>query len=200
MKKLIIFLGASLVATLAQAQIVLDNFNTGTASGSTSAAVLGYTSSWVGQVTQNATTITVGGSANNDNGWGATGLNLNATGLNWVTVTLQRDAVDTGLSFTIQFIDSSLNTQVVSSQLSNFGLGSLTTVSIPVAWTIDQTSITDWNIGGGTPSPGSASYKVTFDNLSLTSTAAVPEPATYAALAGVMALGFVAYRRRQQAA
>jgi len=36
--------------------------------------------------------------------------------------------------------------------------------------------------------------------LQTASIAAIPEPSTYAAIAGVLALGFVAYRRRQQAA
>jgi hypothetical protein len=42
----------------------------------------------VGNTTQNATTLTVGGNARDDNGWGATGLSLNATGMNVLTVTL----------------------------------------------------------------------------------------------------------------
>jgi hypothetical protein len=37
---------------------------------------------------------------------------------------------------------------------------------------------------------------IAFDNLTVTGTA-VPEPSTYAALAGLFALGFVAYRRRK---
>jgi hypothetical protein len=46
---------------------------------------------------------------------------------------------------------------------------------------------------------GSASNSLGVASLS-TAAAAVPEPATYAAIAGMMALGAVAYRRRQQAA
>jgi len=48
-----------------------------------------------------------------------------------------------------------------------------------------------WQGDGGT---------VVFDNLSYTPTSAVPEPSTYAAFAGALALGFAAWRRRRLAA
>jgi hypothetical protein len=174
----------------AQAQIILDNFNTGTATG----AVVGSTS-WVGQVTQNATTITVGGTANDDNGWGTTSASVNATGMSFVTFTAQRDSGNAASSLTIQFEDVSLNTQVYSFSTSAFSIGSLSTVSVALAWTggFDPTQITGWNIGGGAASPGSSAFRMTFDNLALT---AVPEPSTYAAILGGLALGFAAWRRR----
>lgn len=189
MKKLLCLLVSCALAGAAQAQIVLDNFNTGTATG----AITGGTS-WVGQVTQNATTITVGGTANDDNGWGTTSVSVNATGLSFVTFTAQRDVGNLASSLTIQFEDSSLNTQVYSVSTSAFNLGSMSTVNIALAWTtVDPTQITGWNIGGGNAPPGSSAFRMTFDNMSLT---AVPEPSTYAAIFGGLALGFAAWRRR----
>lgn len=48
--------------------------------------------------------------------------------------------------------------------------------------------------------PGTATITISLDSLSAVSAVAVPEPSTYASLAGVAALGFVAYRRRRVAA
>lgn len=191
MKKLISLLFLSLVAG-AQAQIVLDNFNSGTATG---AVISSPATSWVGQVTQNATTITVGGTANDDNGWGTTSVNVNATGLSFVTFTAQRESGNVASSLTIQFEDISLNTQIYSFSTSSFNIGSLSTVSVALAWTggFDPTQITGWNIGGGAASPGSSAFRMSFDNLSFT---AVPEPSTYAVIFGGLALGFAAWRRR----
>jgi hypothetical protein len=78
--------------------ILLDSFNAGSITGSVRAGT-----TWVGQTTPNATTLTVGGTAQNDNGWGATGLTLNATGMNFITVTAMqlrpsRSSSKTGIS------------------------------------------------------------------------------------------------------
>lgn len=51
-----------------------------------------------------------------------------------------------------------------------------------------------WDEAGPDVSPTIALGGATFDNLS-----AIPEPSTYAAIAGVLALGLAAWRRRQQA-
>jgi hypothetical protein len=47
---------------------------------------------------------------------------------------------------------------------------------------------------------GTNAVNFTLDNLAAVSAVVVPEPSTYASLAGVAALGFVAYRRRRVAA
>ncbi len=191
MKNLLGLIAACAIASIAQAQIVLDNFNSGTATGATVAG-----SSWVGQVTQNATTITVGGLANDDNGWGTTSVNVNATGMSFVTFIAQRDTGNATSTLTIQFEDSSLNTQVYSVATSAFNIGSLTTVSIALAWTggFNPTQITGWSIGGGGITTAGPDFAMTFDSLALTT--AIPEPSTYAAIFGVLTLGLAAYRRR----
>ncbi|MCF7688773.1 MAG: PEP-CTERM sorting domain-containing protein [Cephaloticoccus sp.] len=47
---------------------------------------------------------------------------------------------------------------------------------------------------------GEFSGAATFDNVQFNGVSAVPEPSTYAAILGAMALGFVAIRRRRNAA
>lgn len=149
--------------------ILLDTFNAGSATGAVRAGT-----SWVGQTTATATTLIVGGTAQNDSGWGSTGLTLNANGMNFITVTAQRDAGNTASTFAIQFEDRNLSTQIFSVSTSAFALGSLTTVQIPItAWAADfsPSQITGWNIGGG--GLGNVPFRMTFDNLSLNSAANV---------------------------
>src|SRR5687767_7233911 len=114
---------AAFVATGTAQTLVLDAFNAG---GSTGAVRAG--TSWVNNVTVNASTITVGGSARDDNGWGATGLSINATGMNFVSITAQRDTGHAATSVVVQFEDRSLNTHVFSVSASAFAVGSLTHV------------------------------------------------------------------------
>ena len=147
--------------------ILLDSFNAGSATGAVRVGT-----SWVGSTTPNATTLTVGGTARDDNGWGATGLTLNATGMNFVTVTAQRDAGNSAATFAIQFEDRNLTTQIFSVSLSAFALGSLTSVQIPItAWTggFSPTQISSWSIGGG--GLGITPFRMTFDHLALNATA-----------------------------
>ena len=79
---------------------MLDNFNTGAATGSVRPG-----SSWVGNVAQNSTSITIGGVATDVNGWAATGLSLSATGMNFLTVTGQRDSGNAAPMFAVQLQD-----------------------------------------------------------------------------------------------
>ena len=147
--------------------MLLDSFNAGSTTGSVRAGT-----TWVGQTTPNATTLTVGGAAQNDNGWAATGLTLNATGMNFITVTAQRDAGNAASTFAIQFEDRNLNTQIFSVSMAAFAIGSLTSVQIPItAWAagFSPTQITSWNIGGG--GLGTTPFRMTFDHLALNATA-----------------------------
>ncbi len=160
-------LGCFVSATLAGAQtLVLDTFNAGAATGSVRAG-----STWAGNVSSSGGTITVGGTARDDNGWGATGQSINATGMNFLAVTAQRDAGHVASTFTIQFEDRNLNTQVFSVAASAFPAGALTQVQIPLSgWSagFDRAQIVGWSIGGG--GIGSTAFRMTFDHLALTGT------------------------------
>jgi hypothetical protein len=151
---------------------------------------------WVGQVTQNATTLTVAGTAADDNGWGASGLSLNAASYTSLTLTAQRDAGNATPTLFLQFEDRSSRTKIISLSTSLFALGTPTTVQVPLSrWTIDfgPSDLAAWSIGGG--SVGTVAFRMTFDEISF-GTSAIPEPSTYAALLGLLALGLVGYRRR----
>jgi len=181
----------ALLASVAGAQIiVLDDFNSGTVSGQTKVST-----SWVGQVTQNSTTITIGGSAQNDNGWEDTGLSLNLSAMNFIYITGQLDSGhNSATNFVVEFIDSSLAAQQFQVSTNSFLVGSMTMVEIAIgSWMIDPTQITDWTIGGGTTP--TLAFRMTLDDLKV-SASAIPEPSTYAAMAGALALGLAVWRRR----
>jgi hypothetical protein len=195
--KLFTVLMAAVIAIPAFAQTyVLDNFNSGTATGAVDTGT-----SWNGQITQNATTLTVGGTAKSDSGWFYNfALPVDLTGYSLLEITAQRDSGHATGFLAVTFSDDTgSGFQTIYFDTNLFAIGAQTTVTLPVAWTIDSTIIAGWNIGGGETSPGTTAFRMTFDNMALTN-AAIPEPSTYAAILGAMALGFVAYRRRQQAA
>jgi hypothetical protein len=154
------------------AAITLDTFDSAGARG----APLPFTS-WEGQITRNATSITVGGTARDDNGWGAEGLNLNATGMTAIAVTAQRDPGNAAGALVIEFQDQRLNSAVFSTPMSGFPTGAAGVVQIPIiTWPagFDRTRITGWTLGGGTPPPGSAAFRLTLENLELTAAGGPP--------------------------
>ncbi len=154
-------------------------------------------SSWVGQVTQNTSSITVAGTAADDNGWGATGLALNAATFTSLSITAQRNVGNETPTLFLQFEDRNSLTKVYSINTSLFAFGTLTTVQIPLTgWTVDfgPSDIAAWNIGGG--SVGTIPFRMSFDEISF-GTSAIPEPSTYAALLGALALLGATLRRRR---
>lgn len=191
-KKFLAFLAATLATGALSAQVLIDNFNTPGKTGSASGTWTLAVSATVGN-----DGIIVGSGAKDENGWSAPTVSLNATGMNFIAVTASVNAGNAASSFAIQFEDSSLGTDVFSVAMSSF-LSTPTTVYIPIVWTgADMTDLSSWSLGGG--AGGAADFRMTLYNLEFTATA-VPEPSTYAAVFGVMALGFVAYRRRRLAA
>ena len=181
-----------LQALILPSSILLSSFNSTAGSGATLSGT-----SWVGQVTQNSSSITVSGTATDENGWGARGLSLDTTGMNFLTITAQRDAGNQAPTLFFQFEDQSLRTRVLSVSTSLFAIGMPTVVQIPLqSWTIDfgSSSIAAWSLGGG--SIGTVPFRFTFDEVSF-SASAIPEPGTYALLAGALCLSLaVAWRRR----
>lgn len=198
LKKLISLLSLSiaLLGTRAGAQlIILDDFTTGTQTGE-GAALAGQT--WVGQVTQNATTITIAGTAHDDNGWGVYNLTpFDASAMHSITITGQLDAGNAATSFNVQFFDDSFGAHAFTISSSSFLTGATTTVSIPIdSWGgINSAQLNAWTIGGGGTTTTGPAFRMTLDQLALSSSA-IPEPGTYAALAGVAVFGFVVWRRR----
>ena len=181
------------VASFAQT-IVLDDFSGGGATG----ILPSTTWAGAGNVVFNGTTITVGNTALNDSGWGTISTSINATGMNFITIVAQNDSGNSAPSLVIGFEDNGLHRQVFSVPTASFTTGAMSTVQIPISsWgSVDPFSITGWSIGGGTA--GVVGFRMTFDQLSL-NTSAVPEPGAYAALAGLVALGCARWRRRRVA-
>lgn len=182
-------------ALFCSAQVyVLDNFNSGTATGS-----VNTNSSWNGQVTQGATTLSVGGTAKDDSGWNYVFADLtDLSAYNYVAITAQRDAGNVAANLSLSLMDDdSGNFSTITFNTSLFSVGSMTTVVLPVTWTWPGNAIASWNLGGGQPNPGTVAFRMTFDNVQLQTTSAVPEPSTYAAIVGIAAIAMVAYRRRQ---
>lgn len=154
--------------------------------------------SWVGQVTQNASSLTVAGSAADDNGWGASGLSLNAASYTYLIITAQRDAGNGTPTLFLQFEDRSSRTKVFSVSTSLFAVGSPTAVQIPLSgWTIDfgSNDIFAWSIGGG--SVGTVPLRMTFDEVAF-SVSAIPEPAASAAILAAVGLAAAAIHRRRR--
>ena len=157
------------MASAAAQSITLDNFNTPGATGDVITTPIA--TSWVSNVTRGATTITVGGTARNDSGWGASGQLINATGMKNVEVTARRDAGNLATSLVVTLFDSNLKFHAVSVSTSEFPTDSFRAVKISLgAWPgdFDFAHITVWTIGGEMPPTGAVAFRMTFDHLALT--------------------------------
>jgi len=186
----------SLVAAIVHAPSLPDTVVLATFDATVGAGSVRTGTSWAGQVTQHASSLAVAGTAADDNGWGATGLSLDATPFTYLNLTAQRDAGNVAPTLFLLFEDRTLRTKVYSLSTSLFAVGTLTTVQIPLdGWTINfgTGELTGWSIGGG--SVGTVPFRLTFDELAFT-TSAIPEPRTYAALLGLFAGLAVVWRRR----
>lgn len=181
--------GASLSA---QIIVVLETFGT---PGNTGSVI--PTSTWNTRVSQDSTALTVSGAgALDDQGWSATGLNINGTGATVFQVTAQLASTNVAPFIVLQMTDSSLNTAVASLSTSLFNTTSMTTAnssgfSFPLG-SFNFSQISSWTFGGG--STGINTLNISFDNLAL----AVPEPSTYALLALGMGLIAVPILRRRR--
>jgi len=185
-----------LFATIDPSAILLSGFSGG--GGADGGVRTGTT--WVGQVTQQTGTLTVGGTARDDNGWGATHLSVDASGMSYLNITAQRNAGNGAETLFVQFEDFSLRTKVVSVGTAQFAVGSMTVVQVPLSgWTIDfgPSQIVSWSLGGG--GVGSVDFRMTFDSLAFSATA-IPEPAAAGAWAALVACGAATWRRLRRRA
>lgn len=174
--------------------LTLSSFSSGSSDGGS----VRTGTSWVNNVTLHADSLTVGGTARDENGWGATGLALDASAMSYLLVTARRDPGHTASTLFVQFEDLYLRTYVVSVSTSLFATTALTPVTVPLSgWTVDfgPSHITGWSLGGG--GLGTENFRMTFDTLAFT-TSAIPEPSTYALSLGVLALTSTLLRRRQR--
>ena len=187
-------LGLLSLGASAFGQIVnLDTFDLGVSTGSVVAG-----SSWEGNISFNPTSITVGGSAQNDGGWAVYNGMFDATGMNFLSLTaMLGEGHDDSTLFTIQFDDWNLNTTLLTLDTSVFSHADFSTAYVSLVWSdgFDPSQITGWTIGGGAPTPGFQNYRLTLEDMHLTASP-IPEPATYALwMGGAMVL--LVLKRRQ---
>ena len=138
-------------------------------------------SSWAtaGNVLRLPDAIVVTGTARDDNGWGASGLNVDARAMNFVTIVAQRDAGNVAGSLVLQLEDAALRTHTVALATSQFALGAMTAVQFPLgtwpaAADFDASRITGWTLGGGTV--GLVAFRMTLDQVALSPSAVVTPP------------------------
>ncbi len=172
MRRLLFLLGFIAPLAASAQSLVLDAFAAGQPGGTVRPGT-----SWVGQVSSGDGTVTVGGTARDDNGWGARGLDLNVSAYSVLTIVARRDADNAAPALVLQLEDRNLNTHTVTLPTSAFAVGALTTVQVPLGvWApdFDAAHVAGWTLGGGTP--GTVAFRFTFDQLALGSGPAAPAP------------------------
>jgi hypothetical protein len=138
--------------------------------------------------------LTIGGAADNAGSFPFADLTpFNATGLTQMSAVVRSNSGDDSSGFVVFLYDSS-SAVAATATFNTTPLvdGIFTTLTASVAF--DGGNIADITyyglFGSGTSDP----FRMSFDSISV---AAVPEPATYVATVGVLALAFAAYRRRR---
>ncbi|WP_221030556.1 autotransporter-associated beta strand repeat-containing protein [Actomonas aquatica] len=163
---LVLGLGLIRLPILAQT-VELDSFDQDTVSGAPATGT-----SWTGNITQQATSIQVGGTAKDENGWVSASLNLDASAMNYLRILAQRDTGNESPAVVVQFNDLYLTQDagVFSVGSDAFAAGELTWVQVPIdSWGagFDASQITDWSLGGG--ATGLTDFRMTFAHLALSS-------------------------------
>jgi hypothetical protein len=121
-----------------------------------------------------------------------------ALDLTQVSVTARIDASHAAPGVTIIFMDGNGASALFATFTSaSFESGSFTTRTLVLQTHGEAGNASDIQYYGisGDGLSGQA-FRMSFDTITLSSLSAVPEPSTYAAIAGALALGFVAWRRR----
>jgi len=196
MKKLILAAAALLTATALQAQIVLADFSAAPDSGSA-------TGSWsTATVSTSGGVFTIGSGADNSGAQfiDVSSLNLgSASNYLSLAVTARIDSGNAATQFTVNLFDDQGN-GIVSAVFnsSSFNTSGFTTATALLGL-YDGATTANVNValvqiaGGGNTS----AFRFSFDQIAANANV-IPEPGTYAAIIGALALGLVAYRRRQQ--
>jgi hypothetical protein len=150
----------------------LDSFGSPGAGG----VVLPF-STWVGQVERQPAQIVVGGSARDDNGWGASGLDLDLQSFRYLTIVARRDVANQAPAVVFQLEDAALKTHTISVPSSQFPNGNMTEVTVPIGtWSpgFNAARVTGWSIGGG--SLGLVAFRFSLDHLALAVSATTTPP------------------------
>jgi hypothetical protein len=174
---LLALLAVALCAPLFGQVVVLDTFNKTGASGNVITGGLGP--NWGTSITREDDWITIGPNALDTNGWGASGLSIDARTMQNVTVKVRFNTGNLAPFLNVTLYDSQLRALSLSLNITSFAQNVFTTIDIPIAVpagdSFDLSTVSEWNIGGG--STGTAALRMSFDHLSLTGGQA-PTPPT----------------------
>lgn len=121
---------------------------------------------------------------------------LNLTGLGFLALTAEALATNAAPSLRIFLYDTGGGSASANFSATNFPTGGFTTAiqALSILGPFNPAAVEAMVITGDTFG-GTARFNFSFDNLAAVS--AIPEPSTYAAIFGLLALGLVAYRRRR---
>jgi hypothetical protein len=201
MKKLLALTVAALSAISASAQILISDFSS-LGGAEFSEGLISWSSGGVNQfaISDGILTIAPVGSGNPDAmGYFAyadlaagTAPMFDATDLTYLSVLARADAGNQAAGYVVSLFDDVGNAALSGTfSLAAIGWNTATTTLIAHSEGGDITRISYFGISGiGTAD----AFRASFDSITLAS--AIPEPSTYAAIFGGLALGFVAYRRR----
>jgi hypothetical protein len=186
----------------AQSSVVISDFNALPSGANFTGGVGTWKSGGIDQFTVSSGVLTIGpvaaGNPANDGYFGFANLaggSFNATGLTLLSVTAQLNAGNAAPGFIINLFDGlgkgalTATFSVTNYNSISFATSSVVMTAHPEGGSI--TSIASFGIAGGGISDN---FRISFDNISL---AAIPEPMHGAALAGLGALGLIAWRRRR---
>ena len=196
-------------AVVTHAQVVLQNFSNvvgtntyfyGTweassdAGGSTSPNTQFSQGSGVYSFTGTTTTIPTDDSASKVEFFNSTAVSI--SGYSYLSISAQALATNAATSFRVFLVDTSGKTASASFATSSFVTGTYTTAygSLTFASGFNSASV-DSLIISGDQVGGTAQFNIAFDNISAVS--AIPEPSTYAAIFGAVALTVGVIRGRK---
>ncbi|MCC5839649.1 MAG: PEP-CTERM sorting domain-containing protein [Opitutales bacterium] len=144
------------------------------------------------------------------------GVTENASGFTFSTTGIHAQNNNVAIRLAIQFVDNSVTQWAVSNQSIRTSTG--TSAPVPGSWALSSLTFSSLNIGNLNAGPGSALDTATvLENVTgigvysrfvnqqwqadratqIDSFTVIPEPRTYAAIFGLMALGLILYRRRR---
>jgi hypothetical protein len=209
MKKHILALLVAVSSVAANAQVVLDDFSNTIRSGFTS-----FYGSWSSTGSQTIGSevpiagLTQGSGFYSIDSASATNADTakleiylasptSLSGTTQLTLAAQALAGNAASSLRVFLFDGNGIVGSAAFNLSSFPTGSFTTVSQTLTLNSGASlaAVEGFVITGNIPG-GSAAFRVAFDTL--IAGVPIPEPSTYAAIIGALALGLVAYRRRKQ--